>query len=378
MMSSSSPSSNVVAAAAVGSSSSQGGGAAAAAAANDVTFKADVVVSPNPSIAEALATAPPPPAPFGIHVMAGTYEEYVTISRSNVTLFGDGIGNTIITGKRNRADGPTTSDTATLIVEGVEFIGAYMTVRNTAGMQKEQAVAMRASANHVAFYKCSFEGYQDTLYPEKGNQFYKECQIYGTIDFIFSQSGRVVLQDCGIHVRDPRPKTTNTITADGRDVPDDISGGGICIHRCQISATPELLRAMAEEEAAHGSIESYLGRPWKKYARTVIMRTNIEGGFLNPAGWTKWPGAPDDTYNTVYYAEYQNSGDGAATDGRVPWKGYIRDGFDPSKFTVAAFIDGNSWLPKTGIPFTPGLQDDDEPAAAPHPSDSDPLSIHDP
>ncbi|RAL50853.1 hypothetical protein DM860_005209 [Cuscuta australis] len=58
-----------------------------------------------------------------------------------------------------------------------------MTVRNEAGTNKNQAVAMRASANHAAFYRCIFEGYQDTLYPEEGNQFYKECQIYGTIDF---------------------------------------------------------------------------------------------------------------------------------------------------------------------------------------------------
>ncbi|RAL51535.1 hypothetical protein DM860_011037 [Cuscuta australis] len=240
-MMSSSSSSNVVATAAVGSSSQGGGGGGAAT--NDVTFKADVVVSPNPST-----------------IPAGAF-------KSNVTLFGDGIGNTIITGRRNNVDGS---------------------------------------------------------------------------------------------------KTTNTITADGRAVPDDINGGGICIHRCQILATPELLKAMAEEEAAGRSIESYLGRPWKKYSRTVIMNTNMEG-FLNHAGWTEWPGAPDDTYDTVYYAEYQNSGDGAATDGRVAWKGYIREGFDPSKFTVAAFIDGNSWLPKTGVPFTPGLQDDDEPAAPAHP-----------
>ncbi|VFQ69673.1 unnamed protein product [Cuscuta campestris] len=127
--------------------------------------------------------APLLPARFGIHVMAGMYEEYVTMSKSNVTLFGAGIGNTIITGRHNHNDGFTTSFSASLIVVGEGFIGAYMTVRNEAGTNKNQAVAMRASANHAAFYRCNFEGYQDTLYPEEGNQFYKECQIYGTIDF---------------------------------------------------------------------------------------------------------------------------------------------------------------------------------------------------
>ncbi|VFQ63562.1 unnamed protein product [Cuscuta campestris] len=138
--------------------------------------------------------------------MAGTYPEYVTIKRSNVTLLGDGIGKTIITGDKNVHDAAgrvSTYYTATLIVEGDGFIGSGITVKNTAGPEKEQAVATRTSANQAAFYRCSFEGYQDTLYVNKGVQFYRECDIYGSVDFIFSQTVKAVFQNCRIYARNP-------------------------------------------------------------------------------------------------------------------------------------------------------------------------------
>ena len=84
------------------------------------------------------------------------------------------------------------------------------------------------------------------------------------------------------------------------------------------------------------------------------MKSSI-GGFISPAGWMPWSG--NFALNTLYYAEYMNTGPGASTANRVNWKGYhvITSASEASKFTVGNFIAGGSWLPSTGVPFTSGL-----------------------
>ncbi|GJY30009.1 putative reverse transcriptase domain-containing protein [Tanacetum coccineum] len=86
---------------------------------------------------------------FVIYVKAGVDEEYVTKKKEvwDITIFGDGINQTIITE-----------------VWGFGFIARDITFRNTAGAELGQAVAFLSSSDKSAFYHCSFEGYQDTLY----------------------------------------------------------------------------------------------------------------------------------------------------------------------------------------------------------------------
>ncbi|URE03940.1 pectinesterase [Musa troglodytarum] len=59
---------------------------------------------------------------------------------------------------------------------------------------------------------------------------------------------------------------------------------------------------------------------------------------------------------TCFYTELDNRGPGANTSQRVKWKGVkIIDYAHAQKFTVEHFIQGNAWLPKTGVPYIPGL-----------------------
>lgn len=318
------------------------------------TVKPDVVVAKDgrknafKTVNEAVAArGPANQERFVIYVAAGEYNENVIIKGSNVTLVGDGIGKTILSGSRSVKDGFRTFTSATLVVEGDGFIGGGFTVRNTAGAEKGQAVAMRSSCNHAAFYQCSFEGYQDTLYVYSGVQFFRECYIYGTVDFIFSARASVVFQKCNIYARNPGRGKANTITADGREGAND--PWGICMHNCRVLASPELTPALG--------VKTYLGRPWRDYSRTVFMTTAM-GSLVDPAGWLAWDGAPH-REATVYYAEYNNSGPGAPNKAlRVKWPGYHLLDDNPaeaSKFTVAQFIDGNDWLPATGVPFDAAL-----------------------
>ncbi|XP_057964616.1 pectinesterase 2-like [Malania oleifera] len=282
---------------------------------------------------------------YVIYVKAGIYNENVQIGSQlkNIMLVGDGIGKTVITGSKSVGGGSTTFNSATVAVVGDGFIGRGITFRNTAGAKNQQAVALRSGSDLSVFYQCSFEGYQDTLYVHSDRQFYRECDIYGTVDFIFGNAA-VVFQNCNIYARNP-PNKTNTITAQGRTDPNQNTG--ISIHNSRVTAASDL-------KAVQSSVKTYLGRPWQTYSRTVFMKTYLDG-LINPAGWLEWDG--NFALNTLYYGEYMNTGPGSSTANRVKWGGYrvITSASEASKFTVGNFIAGGSWLPSTGVPFTSGL-----------------------
>ncbi|PIA50115.1 hypothetical protein AQUCO_01300689v1 [Aquilegia coerulea] len=279
---------------------------------------------------------------FVIHVKAGVYSENVASGTKvkNIMMVGDGIGKTILTGSKSVGGGATTFQSATFAVTGSGFIARGITFRNTAGPQNHQAVAMRSGSDLSVFYQCSFEGYQDTLYVHSNRQFYKECDVYGTVDFIFGNAA-VVFQNCNIYARKPMAQQKCTYTAQGRTDPNQNTG--ISIHNSQLLAAADL-----------GTTPTYLGRPWKQYSRTVYMQTYI-GGHVVPAGWLEWTG--DFALKTLYYGEYKNTGPGSSTANRVKWGGYrvITNPTEAAKFTVGNFIAGGSWLPSTGVPFTSSL-----------------------
>ncbi|CAB82677.1 pectinesterase-like protein [Arabidopsis thaliana] len=268
-----------------------------------------------------------------IYIKAGVYNEKIEIDRhmKNIMLVGDGMDRTIVTNNRNVPDGSTTYGSATFGVSGDGFWARDITFENTAGPHKHQAVALRVSSDLSLFYRCSFKGYQDTLFTHSLRQFYRDCHIYGTIDFIFGDAA-AVFQNCDIFVRRPMDHQGNMITAQGRDDP----------------------HTNSEFEAVKGRFKSYLGRPWKKYSRTVFLKTDIDE-LIDPRGWREWSGSY--ALSTLYYGEFMNTGAGAGTGRRVNWPGFhvLRGEEEASPFTVSRFIQGDSWIPITGVPFSAGV-----------------------
>ncbi|KAK6134248.1 hypothetical protein DH2020_032010 [Rehmannia glutinosa] len=315
------------------------------------TKLADIVVAQDGSgnyktISEALAAAAKRRTSgtnkrFVIYVKKGIYKENVEIMRSmkNLMLIGDGIDATVVTGNRNVQDGSTTFRSATFAASGDGFIAQGMTFENTAGPQKGQAVALRSSSDLSIFYQCSFKGYQDTLYVYSQRQFYRDCDIHGTTDFIFGDSATVI-QNSNIHIRKPMSDQKITVvTAQGRNNPNENTG--IVIHNSRVTLSGSGYRG-------------YLGRPWREYSRTVYMKCRIDGG-IDPQGWMPWNG--NFGLSTLYYGEYMNTGGGASTSGRVKWPGYhvITSAAEAGKFSVGKFLAGDSWIPATGVPCTSGL-----------------------
>ncbi|KAE9598325.1 putative pectinesterase [Lupinus albus] len=313
-----------------------------------------VIVSPYEtdnysSIGKAIDAAPnntkPEDGYFLIYVREGYYEEYVIVpkEKKNILLIGDGINKTVITGNHSVIDGWTTFNSATFAVSGERFIAVDVTFSNTAGPAKHQAVALRNNADLSAFYHCSFEGYQDTLYAHSLRQFYRECDIYGTIDFIFGNSA-VVFQNCNIYARKPLPNQKNAVTAQGRTDPNQNTG--ISIQNCRIDAAPDLASDLK-------STANYLGRPWKEYSRTVYLQSYI-GDLIHPNGWLEWNGTVG--LDTLFYGEFNNYGPGAKTNNRVQWPGFsLLNDTQACNFTVLNFTLGNTWLPDTDIPYSGGL-----------------------
>ncbi|GAB4826640.1 hypothetical protein Ancab_033536 [Ancistrocladus abbreviatus] len=137
----------------------------------------------------------------------------------------------------------------------------------------------------------------------------------------------------------------NMVTAQGREDPNQNTGTSI--QRCQIIASSDL-------EPVKGTIETYLGRPWRNYSRTVVMQSHI-GDHIDPSGWSVWD--IHTQLDKMYYGEYANTGPGADTSNRVKWEGYhvITREDEARKFTVTELIQGVSWLPETEVPFREGL-----------------------
>lgn len=281
-----------------------------------------------------------------IYVKAGRYEENIKVARKKINLMfvGDGMWKTIVAGSRSVYDKFTTFHTATFASTGAGFIMKDMTIQNSAGPEKHQAVALRVGADRSVVYHCSIIGYQDSLYVHSQRQFFRECDIYGTVDFIFGNAA-VVLQKCNIWARKPMPMQKNTITAQNRKDPNQNTG--ISIHDCKIQAASDL-------SAVKGSVQTFLGRPWKMYSRVVYLQSFL-GDLIDPAGWLEWNG--NFALSTLYYGEYMNYGPGAGVAKRVNWPGFrvITVEEEAEKFTVGKFIYGSSWLPSTGVAFVAGL-----------------------
>ncbi|XP_055960892.1 uncharacterized protein LOC126671103 [Mercurialis annua] len=279
---------------------------------------------------------------FVIYVMRGQYQEYVSIpsNKHSIMMIGEGTGRTVITGNRSVVDGWTTFNSATFAVVGQGFVAVNITFRNTAGPEKHQAVAVRNGADMSAFYSCGFEGYQDTLYTHSLRQFYRDCEIYGTVDYIFGNAA-VIFQNCRINSRQPLENQFNAITAQARTDPNQNTG--IIIQNCTIKEAKDLA-------TGNLTIKTYLGRPWREYSRTVIMQSYI-ASLVDPAGWTPWSG--DFALDTLYYAEFNNSGIGSRTGNRVTWPGFrVINSTDTANFTVSNFVQGDSWLPAAGVPYS--------------------------
>jgi pectinesterase len=77
--------------------------------------------------------------------------------------------------------------------------------------------------------------------------------------------------------------------------------------------------------------------------------------IIKPEGWLEWNGSM--FLDSLFYGEYMNYGPGAGLGSRVKWPGYqkFNESGQAKNYTVAQFIEGNLWLPSTGVKYTAGF-----------------------
>ncbi|CAN8285938.1 unnamed protein product [Cochlearia groenlandica] len=282
-----------------------------------------------------------------IHIKAGIYKEQVIIpkKKNNIFMFGDGARKTVITYNRSvkLTPGTTTSLSGTVQVESEGFMAKWIGFKNTAGPMGHQAVAIRVNGDRAVLFNCRFDGYQDTLYVNNGRQFYRNIVVSGTVDFIFGKSATVI-QNSLIVVRKGNKNQFNTITADGNEKGLAMRIG-IVLQNCRIVPDKKLA-------AERLTVESYLGRPWKKFSTTVVINSEI-GDVIRPEGWKVWDG--ESFHKTCRYVEFNNRGPGAITNRRVNWAKIAKSASEVNAFTVANWLGPINWIQEANVPVTLGL-----------------------
>ncbi|KAM3261298.1 hypothetical protein ACQJBY_052138 [Aegilops geniculata] len=228
-------------------------------------------------------------------------------------------------------------------VDGDRFMAVKMGIRNTAGDEKQQAIAVRVKGDRAIFFNCRIDGHQDTLFAQAYRQFYRSCIVSGTVDFIFGDAA-AVFQRCVLLVKDPLPGKPGVVTAHGRR--DRQQTTGFVLHRTRIVAD----EALAGKSS---TVKTFLGRPWKEFSRVVVIESVIDG-FVHAQGYMPWEGK--NNLGTAFYGEYANVGGGANITARAEMKGFHVLNKEKSKvFTVERFLNGGEWIPETGTPVRLGL-----------------------
>lgn len=242
-----------------------------------------------------------------IYIKKGIYKEKLVIpsSKKGLQLLGEDKDKTIITnddysGKPNPNSKRNfgTSDSYTLLVRADDVRIENVTIENS-WCEKGQAVSLCAKGERFIIKNSRILGCQDTLLTDGDGyyQYYENCYIEGTTDFIFGPAV-AVFQNCII-----KSKTNSYITA--ASTPENQEFGYVFFN-CKLIADANATKV-------------FLGRPWRPYAKTVFIGCNL-GSHILPEGWNPWPDERfADKTKTAFYAEYNNKGKGAKTNKRVAW-----------------------------------------------------------
>jgi pectinesterase len=290
------------------------------------------------TIQQALDHAPQAIAPFRtvIEIVPGIYHERIIVTQNRPRLILLGLGktpeDTVITNSLNARQAGGTFFTQTAEINGDDFAADNLTFENSAG-STGQAVAAAVRSDRALFKHCRFLGDQDTLFADFGRQFYTGVYIAGGVDFIFGNAA-AVFSHSEIHILRP-----GFLTAQSRTAPEQLTG--------YIIDHSKITRAMClgdlPECYTPASFTFFLGRPWRPYARVVVMNTELPSD-LNPAGWSAW-NSHDTATPLAFYAEYNNTGPGADTSHRVPWSHQLT-AKQAAAFAPQTFLRGSdNWDP---------------------------------
>lgn len=265
---------------------------------------------------------------FTISIRNGVYTEKILIDslKSFITLIGEDPFKTVLTwndhtGKISPSGQTVSTRTSwSFKVVADHFTARNICFRNDAGFTAGQAVAVESDGDYGRFINCRITGFQDVLLidGDKGRQYFRDCYIEGTTDFIFG-SATAWFENCSIH-----SKKNSHVTA--ASTPKE-SAFGYVFNRCRLTGDTSLQQVS-------------LGRPWRPYAKVVYLNCTI-GAHIKPEGWSTWNN--NDNHKTSYYAEYKSKGPGANPKKRLTWTHQLTRK-EARQYTISHVLNG--WKPE--------------------------------
>jgi pectinesterase len=270
--------------------------------------------------------------PVVIHIAPGVYKELIYIQREKrfFKLVGDSATNTVLSFNLNanltNFDGKTigTFRTPTATIDADDFSAENLTFENSAGAVG-QALAIRVDGDRASFRNCRFLGWQDTIFINRGRQYFENCDITGATDFIFG-GATAWFEKCRIHC------AGNGYIA-AASTPYDEPFGYV-FSNCKITGEP--------------AVKTFLGRPWRVYASTIYLNCEMSEA-VRPQGWDAWGKA--DAAKTRY-AEFASYGDGASPTNRPDWTKQLTKA-EAEKITVGKVLGGtDGWSPDFNEAFS--------------------------
>ena len=310
-----------------------GGGGAGTPDCNSVTGQSVVTVAPSgasfTSVQAALnSLSKTNTTPTQIRIAPGTYKEKLSIQVPNITLCGQTgkASSTILTYSDNantsNGNGGTLGTTggASTNLSSNNVSVENITFANSTPLGGSQAVALLVSGNQVQFRNCRFLSFQDTLYVRKAKQYFKDCYVEGTVDFIFGDA-TAVFDNCTVK---------------------SVSGGGTAATAPNTDqAVPYGLVFLGGQLTADTSVKAgsvALGRNWGAYGAAAYLRTTL-GAHISGVGWSPMG---SNTLDTARFSEYKTTGPGATPSSRASQSKQLTDQ-QSSNYTLATIF--GAWVP---------------------------------
>lgn len=244
--------------------------------------------------------------------------------------------------KDDNGEDLTTWKTAALKITGSHNLFVNLDIRNISGSPEinGQEVALGIYGDDNIFLNCTFKSTQDTLFvgplpddlstryidflPQderyfEGNptNYFKNCNIYGSVDFIFG-AGRAIFDNCNlITVYDKRNESY--VVASAHSLKDDF---GYLFYQCNF-----------KKEIGVNNSTVYLARPWRDYGKAVFAFCTYED-HINKEGFHDWSNV--NRIRTARFLEYP------LQEGRVSWTYNSKDYTLDKKYTNAILEFKNS------------------------------------
>ncbi|CAG7975160.1 unnamed protein product [Penicillium salamii] len=310
------------------------------------TFVVNPTAGPYMNITAAIAALPSDGNGYTVYVMAGTYNEQISVTRKGKTILrgqtvfeNDYTQNTVAVSYSNGVLTSANKDEETPVVNAKNTDGKGLAIyninfQNTYPQTANTAALAADFYGTVQSYGCSYIGYQDTLLANKGTQVFSNCYIEGSIDFIWGFSTAFFHKSV---------IATNTagscIAAMSRS--SSTATGGYVFDNCLVTYT-----------SSYGSTyqNTWLGRPYSSYSRVVYMNSYLDQ-HINPIGWHVWSTSTPQT-DYVTFGEFNNTGPGSWSSSRASFATNLT-ATQADAYTLSNWVGGTSWLDMDAYAYVP-------------------------